>query len=81
MRRALWLLLALAGATAIFLCVFRVDQTLDALGGSGTAVVFDLVCAAAGLYSVIGGLSRWWREDGVTITKSKTGSHRHEVHR
>ncbi|MFD8292010.1 hypothetical protein ACFV2B_27830 [Streptomyces lavendulae] len=80
-RRALWLLLALAGATAIYFCVFRVDQTLEALGGSSGMLVGDLACAAAGLYAVIGGVSLWWREDGVAITKSKVRDYEHKVHR
>ncbi|MFJ7208354.1 hypothetical protein ACIQWR_33095 [Streptomyces sp. NPDC098789] len=80
-RRALWLLLALAGAAAIYFCVFRVDQTLEALGGSGTAFTVVFGGAAAGLYSLIGGISRWWREDGVTITKSKVKDFKHKVHR
>lgn len=80
-RRALWLLLALAGATAIYLCVFRVDQTLEALGGSSGVLIGDLACAAAGLYALIGGISRWWRGDGVKITKSKVKDYKHRVHR
>lgn len=80
-RRALWLLLALAGAAAIYLCVFRVDQTLEALGDSGGVFTGVLACAAAGLYSLIGGISRWWREDGVTITKTKVKDYKHQVHR
>ncbi|MFJ8165546.1 hypothetical protein ACIRBY_32165 [Streptomyces sp. NPDC096136] len=81
MWRALWVLLCLAGLAAIYFCVFRVDETMEALGGSGTVLMLDFATAAAGLYAVMWGSSRWWREDGVKITKSGTKDYVHEVHR
>ncbi|MFD8141594.1 hypothetical protein [Streptomyces sp. NPDC059708] len=80
-RRALWLLLCLAGLAAIYFCVFRVDETLDALGRSRTAFYLDLATACAGLYALIWGSVRWWREDGVGIMTPKGKDYTHKVHR